>query len=212
MWLAGVASVVLIASVPARAGIIVSITSVSDAAGTNGDALDVTIQNTGSSAQNIAGFDLGLSVASSNILFTGGNESTALTYLFSGDSFDIDLPTSLTSVPPPNGQTVQASDFSNSGNGTNLAAGATLGLGHIIFNVAGGTTPGPITVTLAASACNVSLVPCTDLSDSNFNTVAFTAVNGTITVTGAISGVPEPASGLLAGLALAAIVAVRLRG
>ena len=203
MWLAPVAAVLLFASLPAHASIILSVSSVADAPGTNGDSLDVTISNTGPSAQNIAGFDFGLSVIGTNILFTGANESTAATYLFNGDSFDIINSAAFTSTPPPNGQLVQAADLSNSANGTNIGAGATLGLGHIIFNVDAGAGPGPITVTLASTCGSPS--SCTDLTDSNGDAVAFSVNSGTITISG--TTVPEPASGVLAGLALVAIAA-----
>lgn len=203
MWLAPVAAILLFASLPAHAGMVLSISSVTDAPGTNGDSFDVTIQNTGTSAQNIAAFDLGLSVTGSIILFTGANESTADVYLFNGDSFDIINAIPFASIPPPNGQSVQASDLSNSGTGTNIAAGATLGLGHIIFNVAAGAGPGPITVTLASTCASPS--SCTDLSNSGGDAVAFSVNSGTITISG--TSVPEPASGVLAGLALIAIVA-----
>lgn len=203
--LLALAAVVLLDAMPAHAdGIIIRISSVSVVAGTNGAAFDVNIQNIGSS-QNIAGFSLGLSVGDSHITFTGGDESTSLTYLFSGDSFDAINSFPYTTTPPPNGQTVEASDLSNSGLGTNEGT-TTLGLGHIFFNIAADTPPEVINVTLVPNCSNSN--SCTSLSDSSFASVPFTVVNGTITVT---SSVPEPSTVLLALFGLP-VVALRRRG
>ena len=158
-WLVTLAAAALFASAPAHANMVLTLISVGAAAGSTGDSFDVTIQNTGTSAQNIASFSLGLSVVDTHITFTGGNESTALTYVFNGDSFDTIFAFPYTTLPPPNGQQVEGSDLSNSGAGTSIAAGATLGLGHILFDVAANTSAGPIAVTIAPG-CGDPL--CTD--------------------------------------------------
>src|SRR5690349_10813784 len=101
------AAVVLLAAIPAHAGMVLFVNPVNVTAGTTGAFLEVSIQNTGP-AQNIAAFSLGLSVTDTDITFTGGDTITTLTYLFFGDSFDVINGLPYTSVPPPNGQTVQA--------------------------------------------------------------------------------------------------------
>jgi len=201
-WLLPLAAVALFTGMPAKASIIISVLSTTYAAGSSGDSFDVTIKNTGASAQNIAAFSFGLSVADSHITFTGANESTALTYLFNGDSFALANPPFATL---PTAQSVEASDLSNGGAGTSIAANSavTFGLGHILFSVAGNASAGPIAVTLATS-CGAPL--CSSLSDSSGANVPFTVSNGTITVT--TSGVPEPSSFLLA-LGLLPIIAWR---
>jgi hypothetical protein len=203
-WLLPLAAAALLSSGPAQAGVILSVSPVTITAGTVGAFFDVSIQNTGSGEQNIAAFSLGLSVADPHITFTGGNTSTTLTYLFNGDSLDVIGGLAYTTVPPPNGQTLEASDLSNSSSGNTMAAGTTWGLGRIFFDVAANTGAGAIAVTLIPDCLDAN--SCTSLSDSAFNDVPFGVVNGNITVTaGSESGVPEPSTLLLVLLALAAI-------
>ena len=200
-WLVTLAAAALFASAPAHANMVLTLISVGAAAGSTGNSFDVTIQNTGASAQNIAAFSLGLSVADTHITFTGGNEFTALTYVFNGDSFDVINGFAYTTIPPPTGHQVEGVDNSNSGAGTDIAAGATLGLGHIFFDVAANTSAGPIAVTIAPGCGNPL---CTTLSDSAGATVLFAVTNGDITVTTS-TVVPEPSTFLLALCALPAI-------
>ena len=175
---------------------IISATTVTAAAGSTGDFFYVNLTNTGPSSQNIAGFSIGISVTPA-ITLTGGNESTVSPYIFSGDSGDAVFSLPLVTSSP--GQTLQASDFSNSGAGDTLASGATVGLAMITFNVAGGTSAGPITITISTT-CGT---PCSSLSDSLAANVPFTVTNGTINVTA--SAVPEPSTLLLALFVLPAI-------
>ena len=206
LWLAPLAASIALSPTPAQASILLSVQSVSAAAGSIGDFFDVTITNTGSSSQNIAGFFLGLSAGSSHISFTGANESTALTYLFNGDSFDVINSETYTIVPPSlPGQSLEGSDFSNSGHGTNLAANATLGLGRIHFDVSGDTPAGAVNVALATD-CSSGLF-CTSLSDSAGSKVLFTVASGTINVT---TVAPEPSTWFLALTAIPFLARTRL--
>jgi hypothetical protein len=200
-------AIACLGSLPARASIILSITPVSVQAGANSAIFDVDIENTGPTAQNIAGFTFALTVANANISFTGGDFSTTLPYLFTADSFDQLNGFTLTDLPPA-AQTLQASDLSNGGSGTNIAAGAAYGLGEIFFNVSPAILPGPVTVTLTPDCNNPNL--CTSLSDSSGSNVPFSATNGTITVTSA-SAVPEPSTFALLFLALPAAAYIRTR-
>lgn len=200
-WLFALAAVVLFSALPVHASIIISIVSVTEASGSTGDSFDVDIQNTGAAAQSLDAFSLGLSVASSNIIFTGGNTSTSLAYVYSGNSFDVINGFPYTAVPPPNGQTLEGSDSPNLLPGS-IAGSTTVGLGHILFNVAPGTPAGPITVSIVPDCSTVNA--CTSLSDANFNSIPFSVANGTITVTTTSS--PEPSTLLLALFAVPAIV------
>lgn len=175
--------------VPAYASTIISIVPVTVSAGVTGASFDVVITNNGPSAQNIASFAVAFSIGSTNITFTAANYSTSATYLFAGDSYDVNSSSSLATTLSP--QFIQASDISDSLNGTNLAAGQTLGLAHVIFNVAGGTAPGTYQVALATNCTNGT--GCTDLSDNAVVSVPFTTSNANITVRG-IAATPEPAT------------------
>jgi hypothetical protein len=201
-WLLPLAVVALIGSQPVQAAMIISAAPASMivAAGTSGASFDITLQNTGAAAQNIAGFSLGISVADPHLSFTGANMSTALTYIFNGDSFAAAFPPFATTLTA---SLIEASDLSNSGAGTSVAAGATIGLAHIIFNLAGNTSAGPISIVVAQD-CSVTS-DCTSLSDQAGANVTFTARGETINVTTA-TGIPEPSTFLLALGALPVIL------
>jgi PEP-CTERM motif len=186
---------VLCAGAPARAGITVSVQSVSAGAGTTGDTLEVDVQNTGASV-NIAAFSFEISVPfSSGVTFTGADISTSLaTYIFAGNSFfgpDIAFNT---------GTTLDAGDLAIAGS-TTLGTGETLGLGLVSFDVAAGTPLGPVTVSLTG-------FPFTSLTDPNQGNVAIDVLEtGTITITGA--AVPEPSSLVSATLGLLGVLWLR---
>jgi hypothetical protein len=174
---------------PAQAEFIISVESVTANAGSIGNTLEVELTNTGSSTVTIGGFSFGISTATSNIDFTGAFDSTAKPYLFAGDSlFGPEIDTS-------NGQSLIASDFSASGLGDFVGAGATVGLGKVFFNVAPSTPGGAIEVTLTP-------FPTTSLSDPSGNNISVDTLNhGTITVISSVNSVPEPSTLLLALLA-----------
>lgn len=162
---------------------ILSLESVTGAPGSSGD-FDVLLTNTGSSAQNIAGFAFELSTTDSNITFTDVTTSTTAPYIFPGDSlFGPDI---ITSAP---GLIVDASDFSASGNGTDVGAGQTYGLGNVSFSIDPGAVSGDI------ATIDFDAYPLTSLSDSFGSNVDFTTASGTITVQTS-SAVPEPSTAL----------------
>jgi hypothetical protein len=198
------AGMLLFAAAPAQAALILAVQSVSAAAGSTGNAFDVTLQNTGPSAVTIGGDSFGLMVGSPNITFTSATTATTLApYIFDGQSL---FGPTISFTPP--GQTIQAADlFATFGSGVSVGAGVTVGLGHVFFNVAPGTTPGPYTVTVLP-------FPTTGLTDPNGNNIPInTLSNGTITVTpGTTAAVPEPATLLLAGLGWPAAWLLRRRG
>ncbi len=180
-----------------RASLLMNIQPVSDAAGTTGDTLDVTLTNTGPSSVTIAGFTFGIGVGTSNLTFTGVTDgTTTATYIFSGNSlFGPDI-----SQQPPNlpGQTLEASDlWASIGTGATVGTGATAGLGHVTFNLAAATPSGPI---------SVNFIPADDsLSDAAGAALAFTANNGTVTVTRGGTSTPEPGTFAFAAVALVAL-------
>jgi len=157
-------------------------------AGSTGNVFDVLLTNTDSSSVDLGGFSFGITTSDTDISFTGATTSTATPYVFAGDSFDdINGFTLYTNSLPS--QTLEASDFSNSGAGSSIAAGATVGVGRVQFDVASGAAAGSFAVIFED-------FPTTSLSDSNGNTLDFTSEAGTITITD-VSTVPEPPTGEL---------------
>src|SRR5262249_60667670 len=79
---------------------------------------------------------------------------------------------------------------------------STVGLGHLVFNVASGTTPG--------------LYPVTFTGGSNFNSLSNSTggvtidqmVGANISVTGGATSAPEPETGALVPMALAGLLGV----
>jgi hypothetical protein len=173
---------------PARAGIVVSLQSVSASAGSSGNTFEVDVTNTGAPV-DIAAFSFEISVApSSGVNFTGADVSTASSlYIFAGNSaFGPNIDT-LT------GTTLDASDLAVSG-ATTLGTGATLALGRVFFSVA---TSAP----LGAAAVSFTGFPATSLTAMDLSNIPIDTLsnNGTITITAAV---PEPSTLVTATLAL----------
>ena len=168
---------------PARAGLIVSVESVTANAGSTSDALDITLTNTGPSAVTVGGFSFGVSVATTNITFTQANTSTTTApYIF--DGLSLFGPVISTST----GQSLTASDlFANIGSGTTLGAGVEVGLGHLLFDVSQTASSGPVTVSLAS-------FPTTSLSDASGNNIPINSLNGGAITIQSVTAIPEPPS------------------
>jgi hypothetical protein len=177
--------------------IVFSLEPVAAGAGTTGDSFEVLLTNDTGGSVTVGGFSFGIGVATANLTFTGVDTSTVTEpYIFGADSlFGPDI-----SVQPPTlpGQTLEAEDL-DAATGAIVASGASVGLGLVHFNIAGGTPSGPIAVTFIS------------LDDSLANVagggIPFGVINGNVNVTAATGSAPEPATFLLAGLALVAIVA-----
>jgi hypothetical protein len=183
------AALILSTALPARAGIIVTVESVSANQGTTGNTLEVDVQNTGAPV-DLASFSFEISVAAgSGITFTGADINTLVnTYIFAGNSAQGPNIDTLT------GTTLDASDNAASGS-TTLGTNSTLALGRVFFDVASSAPTGPVTVSLTP-------FPSTSLSDPNLNDIPIdTLSSGTITISGT-SVVPEPTALVSATLGL----------
>jgi hypothetical protein len=190
---------VLLCPVPARATAILSLQSVIANSPSAGNEFDVVLTNTGPTSITLGAFLFELTTSDTNITFTSATTATILfAYVFSGHS--LFGPTISTSGP---GQLIDASDnFDTPGAGAVIGAGISVGLGHILFDVAPGDTAGPKTV-------NFTAFPSTALSDNLGNNITFTATPGTITI--ASSSVPEPSTLMMAMLGFPVLAWARKR-
>ncbi len=188
----------LLLSVPARADIVLSIEDVTGAPGSTG-TFDVLLTNTGPSDQNIAAFNFELTTADTNITFTDVTTSTTTApYIFPSSFFGPDITTFAI------GQSVEAGDLDSTFVGTDVASGATYGLGNVSYSIDPGAPNGD------AATIDFAAYPQTSLTDSDENNVSFTPQSGTITVQ--TSTVPEPSAAIpLAGALLLAISLFRQR-
>jgi hypothetical protein len=184
----------LLVSTPVRASLIVAVGSAVSISPSSNDTLEITLTNTGPTALSLGSFSFEVEVTDPHVTFTSATTGTGAAYVFDGNStFG---PTISTSAP---GQTLAASDLWAGVGGALVGAGATVGLGHVVFDVSAGALPGPITVTL-------SPFPATSLSDSVGTPIAIDSLmNGSIT----ISSVPEPSALTFTVLGLAALTWTR---
>jgi len=185
----------IIAPASARADLSVTVQSVIVAPNSTGNSFDVTLTNTGPSAVSVGGFSFEITTTAAGINFTSATTATTIDpYVFAGHS--LFGPT----INTTSGSTLDASDnYDVQASGITLAAGATVGLGHVFFDI--GTTSGTVTLTPA---------PATSVSDAGGHNLPISSyVGGTIT----FSSVPEPSSVLcvLAALPAMAWIARRAR-
>ena len=181
-------------AVSLSAGTVLSIQPAVISAGTPSTAnvFDVLLTNTGVSSITVGGFSFEVSVTDPDITLTGADFATLLApYIFAGQSLDIDF-----SIPlnGSHGATLDAGDVSD-GTGAVIAAGKTLALGEVFFDVAKNAALGQFAVTFTGG--------------SNGNSV-FDVAGAPIAIDdktpGAINiAVPEPSSALLALAALSGI-------
>jgi len=187
----------LLLSVPAKGSSILSIESVTGAPGSTG-IFDVLLTNTGISSQNIAAFNFELTTSDTHITFTGVSTSTTATYIFPSSFFGPNI-TTFAIV-----QSVEAGDVDATFVGTNIAPGATYGLGNVSYSIAPGAVNGEI------AEIGFAAFPSTSLVDSGGTNVDFTTESGTIGVES--STVPEPSTTLpVAGALLVGAWLIRRR-
>jgi hypothetical protein len=180
----------LLCSVPARADLLtLSLESpLTVNAGTSGHGFDVLLTNASGPAVFIAGFTFEILTASPDITFTDTNTATVLApYIFGGNSlFGPAIMVTNT------GQDLSASDlFIIPASDISLGSGATVALGHILFDVSSLAPSETVAITLAA-------FPATGLSDSQLNNIPISTLSGSqINIIGSGNAIPEPSSLIL---------------
>ena len=180
----------------ARADLIISVASATVNPGTVNDVLDVSLFNNGPAAVAIGAFSFGVSVTDPDITFVGATTSTGTPYIFAGDSlFGPAIGTAA-------GQSLTASDvFDTIGSGAVVAAGGSVGLGHVLFDVAPNAAGGVFAVSLSA--------PESSLADPSSANIPITSlVNGQISIA-AQGSVPEPPAIWAGFFALISVVLAR---
>ena len=191
----GLCAAALLLAIPANAALIVSTTSTTAAPGDTGDFINVFLTNTGPSSVNVGGFLFKITVSSTDVTFTSTTISTVPAYIFAGNS--LFGPTISTMGP---GQTMDGSDLPNAGS-TVVGAGASFGLGHVLFNVSPTATPQVATISFDKAGTSLSDPAGVALPIGTFSP-------GNITIR--LAGTPEPATFGLMGFALA-VAGLRLR-
>jgi hypothetical protein len=182
--------------IPAHAGVIVALDSVTSSGG-NG-YLQLTLTNTaGSSAINVGGFSFGVSVANgSGVTFgfpslpaTVVDVVTSSNYIFAANSlFGPDISISGFGTT----QALGSDNFDTANGGTVVNGGETYGLGRIYYNLTGGAPASPIAVTIDQS------IAITSLSSNTGGAITIdTFTDGSISA--ASTGVPEPSTFVLLG-------------
>ncbi len=174
----------LLCFVPARAAaLILSIQSpVFANAGSSGNSFDVLLTNTSASLVSIGAFAFELSTASSDVIFTDATTGTlSAPYVFSGNSlFGPDIATAA------GGQDLSASDaYAIAGAGATLSAGATVAIGHILFDVLASAPSETVLTSFTA-------FPATSLSDELGNDISIDSLAGGEIVIGGATPVTEP--------------------
>jgi len=181
----------LLAAESSRAGDLTITAENSTASPGSSGSFDVVVQNETAAPVTIAGFSVDVLLASTaSVSFTGINNNTTTTYIFSN------IPPSNTpsfgfeSVFVPGEAT--GNDFAASG-GQVLNVGQSFGLAHVSYLAASGASGGSVGVTLEPLPVLNLPFGGTNLSDANGVTLDSTSVNGTITILGSTT-VPEPST------------------
>ncbi len=136
-WIMLSAVIALTGAPAARADLQFSVQPVAASPGDVNDTLEVDATNTGSSVVDLAAFAFEINTLSSDIEFQQSTTATGLApYVFAGNSLVDTYFGGVNSIDGP-GQTLDVSDVVLTPNTfADIAAGATVGLGEISFNVA----------------------------------------------------------------------------
>src|SRR5258708_26882152 len=114
----------------ASSDLIISSSPSAAAPGSTSNSFDVDLTNTGPSTVTLAAFSFGLALSDPDITVTEANIYTVQPYIFLGDSLFGPL------ISTTAGSSLVASDVELTGLGVTVGSGATVGLGHVLFNVA----------------------------------------------------------------------------
>ncbi len=195
--------------IPAHASTMYSISpaTISASPGDIGDSFDVVLTNSGPDPISVAGFAFEVTVADPDVTLVGATYSTALPYIFDGDSYDqinaasiesfcsCSYPLSSPAVDTTN-QTLVASDVTNDGAGITITSGESIGLGHVLFDVAPGAALGQFDLSFTGNFSGV-VADSNNLADTSFQTINVDDFSGgTISVSS--TSIPEPSSFSLA--------------
>jgi hypothetical protein len=177
----------------ARADLLLTAESVYAHPGDVNDVFNVYLTNVGAAPVDVEGFNFEINTTSTDITFEQATTGTTLfSYIFAGNS--LFGPVISTSAP---GQTLDASDNAATPNSfTAINPGASFGLGLVSFNVAPGAPNQVAPVTFNMNSA------FTSVSDQFGNLLPLQFASGNISV-------PEPATGLLLIVPLAALIARR---
>ena len=178
----------LLAPLRAQAGILtVSLSPLANpGAGSTANSFDVLLTNSSATDVSIAAFFFEVLSSSPDIAFTDATTATGTAYIFGADSLfgpDI-IGAGSTSTD------LNASDLDAAGSAV-LAPGATVALGHVLFDVSANAPTQIVTFSLAG-------FPGTSFSDELGNDVAVAdLLAGRFEIEGAVAQVPEPSTLLL---------------
>lgn len=186
-----------LASAPvARADLLLTAQPVTARPGDVNALFNVYLTNVGATPVDVEAFNFEIITTSSDITFEQATTGTTFApYIFSGNS----LFGPVISFSSP-GQTLDAADTAAVANSsTTVVPGVSFGLGLVSFDVAPGTASQVASVNFNTNTA------FTSVSDPFGNLLPLDFASGTITV----SSVPEPATGLLLLVPLAALIACK---
>ncbi len=183
---------------PCRADLVITAPNLSVAPGSAG-SFDVLITSTGGTF-NVASDTVELSlIGLSGVTFTGVSIDTVTPYIYGALSATTAGSTFTFSTFP--GTQFETFDFILSTGATTIGPGDSFGLVNVQYSVAADAVVG--------SSGALTFGPDTSLADATGLPVAFTAQNGSITVSGAV--IPEPSSVALLAIGCASTVVYSAR-
>jgi len=208
LWLVAALCLPLFAATSLDAALIISATSTVASPGSTGNAIEITLVNASGVDLDIGAFSFSLTVTDADVEFTSvTTDTTGAPYVFAGSS---GVGSPINTIPPPVGQMVLASDYTLS-SGVTVPAGATVGLGHVLFDVLSAASPTVVDVTFIG-------YPATSVTDalSGLDIPISEFQDGQITIQEGSQPVPEPTAlavwSLIAALGIAFAWYRRKRG